>query len=306
MRIDSDERRQPSRRSAAMIDREALQRAPNPGRKPEKAVRRKPRSWLQPHSGHCGLASGAGTGHLRPSEAGIRGIPGYCIAKPAGMKAYLIRKLKRLRIRIFPTEEDRLEAIVGPLGAWTETAAFQIAFLKQMGLRPHHRVLDIGCGPLRGGFPLIEYLRPGGYTGVDIREAAIAEGKARIEKSRLADRKPVLVRSDSFGTEHLQGQGFDYIWVFQVLHHLDDASAQACLTAIAEYMTSQSVCFANVHTEGRRSKWQEFPFVPRSVQIWQGLTRQCGLEAADIGRMEAFGYPRWRKSSADHMLRIST
>jgi SAM-dependent methyltransferase len=105
------------------------------------------------------------------------------------MKAVLTRKLKRLKIRVFPTEEDRLEAMVGPRGAWKETAAFQIAFLKEMGLRPHHRVLDIGCGPLRGGFPLIEYLQARGYTGVDIRETAIAEGRARIEKEPTGGQK---------------------------------------------------------------------------------------------------------------------
>jgi hypothetical protein len=70
-------------------------------------------------------------------------------------------------------------------------------------------------------------------------------------------------------------------------------------------MSAQSVCFANIHTEGSHTRWQEFPFIPRSVETWQGLTRKCGLEAADIGRMEALGYPRWLKGSADHMLRIS-
>jgi hypothetical protein len=68
----SNERRQPSRRSASMIDREPLERDPNTGCKPETAALRN----LGARSGSCSLASRTAMAHGRLSGAAIWGIPG--------------------------------------------------------------------------------------------------------------------------------------------------------------------------------------------------------------------------------------
>lgn len=36
-------------------------------------------------------------------------------------------------------------------GDWEKIGKLQFEFLVSRGLRPHHRMLDIGCGTLRGG-----------------------------------------------------------------------------------------------------------------------------------------------------------
>src|SRR5262245_52171544 len=95
------------------------------------------------------------------------------------MLPYLVRKVHALRERVLEPEQARLESMVGPPGAWQATARFQLAFLRRMGLRPSHRVLDIGCGPLRGGLPLIRYLDRGRYTGIEVRGEALAEAAER-------------------------------------------------------------------------------------------------------------------------------
>src|SRR5205807_6035012 len=57
-------------------------------------------------------------------------------------------------------------AIVG--GAWEEIGRLQFEFLTGNGLKPHHRLLDVGCGALRGGLHFIRYLDEGNYVGVDL------------------------------------------------------------------------------------------------------------------------------------------
>jgi len=42
---------------------------------------------------------------------------------------------------------------------------FQIDFFRRQGLRPDQTLFDLGCGTLRGGIPIIDYLEPGFYTG---------------------------------------------------------------------------------------------------------------------------------------------
>jgi hypothetical protein len=61
-------------RGASMIDGEPARTRRKRGRKPENAVLRTS-GLVRPRSGHCSLASRAGTAQGHPSEAGIWGIP---------------------------------------------------------------------------------------------------------------------------------------------------------------------------------------------------------------------------------------
>ena len=52
-------------------------------------------------------------------------------------------------------------------GLWEELGVLQFEFLVKRGLKPHHRLLDVGCGALRGGVHFVRYLDPGCYHGID-------------------------------------------------------------------------------------------------------------------------------------------
>ncbi|RBP46064.1 methyltransferase family protein [Roseimicrobium gellanilyticum] len=52
--------------------------------------------------------------------------------------------------------------------------SFLPLFIKPGGLKPHHRVLDVGCGLGRMAIPLTRYLNEeGSYDGFDIREDGV-------------------------------------------------------------------------------------------------------------------------------------
>ncbi|HSI61793.1 MAG TPA: class I SAM-dependent methyltransferase [Candidatus Saccharimonadia bacterium] len=54
-------------------------------------------------------------------------------------------------------------------------------FIKPGGLKPHHRVLEVGCGIGRMAVPLTQYLdEEGSYDGFDIREDGIQWCQERI------------------------------------------------------------------------------------------------------------------------------
>ena len=58
---------------------------------------------------------------------------------------------------------------------------FRQHFIELAGLRPEHRVLDVGCGIGRMAIPLTEYLAPaGGYWGFDIVRKGIDWCSQRI------------------------------------------------------------------------------------------------------------------------------
>lgn len=73
--------------------------------------------------------------------------------------------------------EGKHRDIVG--GRWEETGMAQMALLKDAGLQPHHRFLDIGAGSLRLGCKLAGYLEPGHYWGTDASREIMLAGLGR-------------------------------------------------------------------------------------------------------------------------------
>jgi len=56
------------------------------------------------------------------------------------------------------------------------TAASTFSLMTLLGLRQHHRLVDVGCGSLRVGRLLIPYLNAGNYLGVEPNEWLVREG----------------------------------------------------------------------------------------------------------------------------------
>jgi 2-polyprenyl-3-methyl-5-hydroxy-6-metoxy-1,4-benzoquinol methylase len=203
-------------------------------------------------------------------------------------------------------EDHRLEAMVGPPGVWQESRNFQIDFLCTRGLQPWHTLLDIGCGPLRGGIPLIAYLDTGNYTGIDIRPDIIKEAKIQVRKSKLNHKKPTVVASSTFGEQELGVMTYDYIWCFQVLYHLDDDIAKACLCRISSLLSDGGVCFANVNVKHEEGHWLEFPYIRRSLEFYEAIALKHGLTTNNLGEQRDWGYTTKVAGQYDTLLEFRT
>jgi SAM-dependent methyltransferase len=67
-------------------------------------------------------------------------------------------------------------AYVGPPQDYDLIAATTFGLMTTLGLRQHHRVLDVGCGSLRIGRLLIPYLNAGNYCGIEPNRWLVEEG----------------------------------------------------------------------------------------------------------------------------------
>ena len=104
----------------------------------------------------------------------------------------LLRALKRkIKLKLL-TAAERRHTMVGPATLWKMKRAFQIQFLKDRNLEPSHYLLDIGCGTLRGGIPIIEYLEGGHYYGIEFRQEVLDEGRKELAEAGLDAKKPTL------------------------------------------------------------------------------------------------------------------
>ena len=133
--------------------------------------------------------------------------------------------------------KGRHRDIVG--GRWEETGRAQIKLLRDAGLQPQHRLLDIGCGSLRLGCKAVPYLDQGNYWGTDPSAALMRHGHL----TELAD--PARLSPDHLIADvdfNFPGvpPDINYAIAFAVFTHLPISHLHRALTQIR-------ACFPTLH-----------------------------------------------------------
>ena len=189
--------------------------------------------------------------------------------------------------------------------------AWQIHFLKSQGLKPEHRLLDIGCGTLRGGIPLIDYLDAGHYAGCDVRPEALEEGRKELADAGLEAKRPALVCGDDFAATAAALDAavpggdatYDFLWAYSVLIHMKDEILDDCLRFAAGRLADGGVFYANVNLGERDDGgWQKFPVVWRTLEFYRSVAARHGLAVAEIGTVADHGHVSGNKLGDAHRL----
>lgn len=115
-------------------------------------------------------------------------------------------------------------------GLWEHVGALQFGFLVGRGLKPRMRLLDLGCGCLRGGVHFIRYLDPGHYFGMDVNPSLLTAGWNELEKAGLRERLPEgnLLANGNFEAWRF-GTDFDFVLAQSVFTHLSADWLRNCL-----------------------------------------------------------------------------
>jgi len=134
---------------------------------------------------------------------------------------YYSRQLSEAEIK---SGEHR--AFVG--GLWKELGILQFEFMKKIGLLPKHKLLDVGCGAMRGGLYFVDYLDAGNYYGLDINTSLIEAAKIELSAAGLESKAPHLLVDDRFHFSLFDTE-FDYALAVSVFTHLDANRILRCL-----------------------------------------------------------------------------
>ncbi len=133
-------------------------------------------------------------------------------------------------------------------GVWDETGALQFSFLTAEGLARDHRLLDIGCGCLRGGLYFVDYLDAGNYFGVDLNENLLEVGyRVELARARLTEKLPRdhLRQIEGFDFSILDAE-FDTAIAFSVFTHVSLNAVRTCLERLAPKMKAGGKFYATI------------------------------------------------------------
>lgn len=191
-------------------------------------------------------------------------------------------------------------------GMWDRIGSLQFEYLKSKGLKPHDKLLDVGCGSLRGGVHFIPYLDPLHYYGFDLNMSLIQAG-LDIEVKKLGVSHKVDVRnfSASKGFKYAPDwPSMDMALAISLLTHLNYKSVCTCLKNTAQMLKKEGRFYATIFEVSEESAEGAFEQSPGIItypikdpyhytrsQIYEAAITN-GLTLLDI---EDFGHPRNQK-----------
>ena len=139
---------------------------------------------------------------------------------------------------------------VGPPALYDYSAALQFSILFGYGLRAQHKLLDFGCGSLRLGRLMIQYLDVRNYYGIEPREDLINEGiKANHLQELINHKRPNLRISDDCNMA-MFNVTFDYILAYSIFTHMPIAQIRDSLKSAYLAMDVNTI-FLATYFEGK-------------------------------------------------------
>lgn len=139
------------------------------------------------------------------------------------------------------------------VGSTSRSGRVQLEILQREGLTPGATVLEIGCGALHAGLPIIEYVEHGRYVGLDpnewLREPAI---RSRRNAATMAAKQPQFLTREDFDASEL-GLTFDFVLSHSVLSHAAHWQLSQFFEATAKVLAPGGRIVASIRlAEGNR------------------------------------------------------
>jgi SAM-dependent methyltransferase len=179
-----------------------------------------------------------------------------------------------------PSGSDHYRAYVGPPEDYDLVAAMSFGLLTVLGLRQHHRLLDIGCGSLRVGRLLIPYLNRGCYAGLEPNGWLVREGIAReVGRDLIAIKRPSFYEDADARRLLEQGLGFDYILAQSIFSHCGADLLQAWLRSCAALLRPGGALVAT-YVRGSEDTQRRGWIYPECVSFTE---ESIAAEATDAG-----------------------
>ncbi len=205
-------------------------------------------------------------------------------------------------------------AYVGPAEQYDFMGATQFRLATSLGLREEHRVLDIGCGSLRAGKFLIQYLLPDRYHGIEPNPWLIEEARrTEIGEDIFRIKRPRFDHNAEFAMAGF-GTSFDMIIAQSIFSHTSQAQFERGLANAAAVLEPEGQFLFTAMSEGsrrfkklRKGSEVEGWVYPGTVSFPEkDILRMAAAAGLSVQRLPWF-HPRqvWYRAVRDKGLRLS-
>lgn len=189
-------------------------------------------------------------------------------------------------MRLFPLLRKKLRVpkhrrFVGPPELWESNGRNQFELLLACGLKPHHYLLDFGCGSLRAGRFMIRYLAAEHYFGLEPNRWLVEAGlRYELGRADHAAKRPRFAHNDDFDMS-VFGRRFDFVLAHSILSHTGNRLMEAFFANAARVLEPTGVVLAT-YVSGERDFEGEGWVYPGSVryrfETVAAAARRAGLE----------------------------
>ncbi|MFH8558645.1 class I SAM-dependent methyltransferase [Streptomyces celluloflavus] len=218
----------------------------------------------------------------------------YAVRNPARITPYVKRTARDTWLRLkHPNHVDYYRAVMAsdtnrnPEAAvgsqtherWLALGEMQFNYLAEHGLKPSHRMLDIGCGNLRAGWRFIAHLDAGNYYGIDISPDILISAKQTLTTYELQEKLPHLTITQNLKLDFLPEAHFDVVHAHSVFSHSPITVIDECFANVGRILAPGGFFdFTFDRTEGAEHQVLREDFYYRTETLVK-LARKHGLEA---------------------------
>jgi hypothetical protein len=164
---------------------------------------------------------------------------------------YAQRTLKRMadgKLR------DTLGIEVRDEAATRRKAELWLEQMIDLGLRPEHLCVEYGCGSLWCAEPVIKYLQPGRFIGLDVVDGFYEFGRQRLG-GLLQERQVHLAVISRQSLAETAARKPDFVYAHRVLHHVPPRGLARFVRSICSLVGERTVLLIeNLPREKRRTK----------------------------------------------------
>ncbi|MBT3179656.1 MAG: class I SAM-dependent methyltransferase [Candidatus Marinimicrobia bacterium] len=220
--------------------------------------------------------------------------------------------MKTLTERANKLENDGI-FLGGPVKFFETAGRKQLITLLSKGLTPTSKVLDIGCGCLRGGYWLIHFLDKGCYFGIEPNTEMLDAGLKTLLEPELLNLKTPRFNPNSTFDFSIFEEKFDFIVARSIWTHASKEQIQTMLDEFVISVNPNGMFITSYikptlfKREYNNSKWigisheSNQPGIARHSLSW--IWSECRKRSLNVSEIKGheynFGNQMWIKIQRD-------
>lgn len=138
---------------------------------------------------------------------------------------FLQRKAEELSTKVF---------VGGPLKDFENNGRLQMITLLKIGLYPHSKVLDVGCGCLRAGYWLIHFLNKGCYAGIEPNREMLDAGIDVLLSRQVVEAKQPRFDDNQDFDFSVFNERFDFVLARSIWTHASKGQIERMLDSFVD------------------------------------------------------------------------